>query len=88
MGGTALSRGEESSFPWWIVAVALAVITIIVGVVVSKKKKKAKLAKEQALWDEWDDDDGAAKAVGTTEAKSLPEAKPESADAVTEEAVK
>lgn len=75
---------EPSQFPWWIVAVALAVVTIIVGVIVSKKKKKAKLAKEQALWDEWDDDDGAAKAVATTEAKSLPE----SADAATEEAVK
>ena len=75
---------EPSQFPWWIAAVALAVVTIIVGVVVSKKKKKAKLAKEQALWDEWDDDDSAAKAVATTEAKSLPE----SADAATEEAVK
>ena len=75
---------EPSQFPWWIVAVALAVVTIIVGVIVSKKKKKAKLAKEQALWDEWDDDDSAAKAVATTEAKSLPE----SADAATEEAVK
>ena len=75
---------EPSQFPWWIMAVALAVVTIIVGVIVSKRKKKAKLAKEQALWDEWDDDDSAAKAVATTEAKSLPE----SADAATEEAVK
>ena len=75
---------EPSQFPWWIAAVALAVVTIIVGVIVSKKKKKAKLAKEQALWDEWDDDDGAAKAVGTTEAKPLPE----TAGAATEEAVK
>lgn len=75
---------EESSFPWWIVAVAVGVAAVIVLIVVSKKKKKAKLAKEQALWDEWDDDDGAAKAIGTTEAKPLPE----TADAVTEEAVK
>ena len=75
---------EPSQFPWWIIAVALAVVTIIVGVVVSKRKKKAKLAKQQELWDEWDDDDSAAKAVATTEAKSLPE----SADAATEEAVK
>lgn len=74
---------EESSFPWWIVAVALAVITIIVGVVVSKKKKKAKLAKEQALWDDWDDDEGAGKTIGTTEAKPLPETA-----GVTEEATK
>ena len=73
---------EPSQFPWWIVAVALAAVTIIVGIVVSKRKKKAKLAKEQALWDEWDDDDGAAKAVGTTEVKPLPEA------AATEEATK
>ena len=74
---------EESSFPWWIAAVALAVITIIVGVVVSKKKKKAKLAKEQALWDDWDDDEGAGKTIGTTEAKPLPETA-----GVTEEATK
>ena len=75
---------EQSHFPWWIVAVALAVVTIIVGIVMSKKKKKAKLAKEQELWDDWDDDDGAAKAVGTEEAKPLPE----TAGAVTEEATK
>lgn len=73
---------EESGFPWWIVAVAAAVIAVIVIAVVRKKKKKARLAREQELWDEWDDDDGAAKAVGTTEAKPLPEA------AATEEATK
>ena len=73
---------EPSSFPWWIVAVVLAVITIIVVVVVSKKKKKEKLAKQQELWDDWDDDDGAGKAIDTTEAKPLPEA------AATEEATK
>ena len=73
---------EPSSFPWWIVAVALAVVAIIVVVVVSKKKKKEKLAKQQELWDDWDDDDGAGKAIDTTEAKPLPEA------AATEEATK
>ena len=75
---------EPSQFPWWIVGIALAVVTIIVGIVVGKKKKKAKLAKEQELWDDWDDDDDAAKAVGTEEAKPLPE----TAGAVTEEATK
>lgn len=75
---------EPSQFPWWIVAVALAVVTIIVGVIVSKRKKKAKLAKQQELWDDWDDDDGAGKAIDTTEAKPLPE----TAGAVTEETVK
>ena len=75
---------EPSQFPWWIVAVAALAAAVIAIVVVSKKKKKAKLAKQQELWDEWDDDDGAAKAVATTEAKPLPE----TAGAVTKEAVK
>ena len=75
---------EPSSFPWWIVAVAAAVIAVIVIVVVGKKKKKAKLAKEQELWDDWDDDESAGKAVGTTEALPLSE----TAGAVTEETTK
>ena len=73
---------EQSHFPWWIVAVVAGAAAIIVIVVVSKKKKKARLAKQQELWDEWDDDDGAGKAIDTTEAKPLSEA------AATEEAVK
>ena len=74
---------EESVFPWWIVAAVALAAAVIVIVVVSKKKKKEKLAKQQELWDEWDDDDGAGKAIDTTEAKPLPEAA-----AVTEETVK
>ncbi len=73
---------EQSHFPWWIIAVAALAAAVIVIVVVSKKKKKEKLAKQQELWDEWDDDDGAGKAIGTTEAKPLPEG------AVTEETAK
>ena len=73
---------DQNHFPWWIVAVAAGAAAIVVFVVVNKKKKKAKLAKQQELWDEWDDDDGATKAVGATETKPLPEA------AATEEAAK
>lgn len=58
------------AFPWWIVGIVLAAATIVVGIVVSKKKKKAKLAKEQALWDDWDDEMNTEKKA---EAEKLPE---------------
>ncbi|MDO4813348.1 MAG: hypothetical protein Q3995_07530 [Eubacteriales bacterium] len=68
---------EGNGFPWWIVGIVLAAATIVIGIIVSKKKKKAKLAKEQALWDDWDDE-------MNTEKKTEAEAQPETAGAGTE----
>lgn len=59
---------EGNGFPWWIVGIVLAVATIVIGIVVSRKKKKAKLAKEQALWDDWDEEANTEK-----KAEALPE---------------
>ena len=53
---------EGNGFPWWIFVLIAIVVLIIVLIVVKKKKKKAKLAAEQALWDDWDDDSNAEKA--------------------------
>ena len=55
------------TFPWWIVGVVLAAAAVVIGIVVSKKKKKAKLAKEQSLWDDWDEE------MNTETAEKLPE---------------
>lgn len=54
---------EGNGFPWWILVLAAIVLLITVLIVVKKKKKKAKLQAEQALWDEWDEDNGAEKAA-------------------------
>ena len=51
----------KGSFPWWIVIIAVLAAAVVTLVIWRKKKKKARLAAEQAMWDDWDEEENAEK---------------------------